>query len=163
MRFVLRVCALVVGVALMTSCAAMFTGTKDEITFSAMPSEGTTVTIGDKTYSLDGVPVSVKKKTKKVVFSNPTYGDYEVPVKRKFQGGFLFMDILFTPGYGLLGILIDGPTAAWYKLPSTIQFDFGSEIARQSTDKDQEGTKITKAAPKETGEPVPASSKAAQP
>jgi hypothetical protein len=158
----LRACSSIVGAVLMTSCAAMFTGTKDEITFTATPSAGTTVQVGDKTYSIDGVPVDVKKKTKKVVFSNPSYGDYEVPVKRKFQGGFLLLDILFTPGYGLLGILIDGPTAAWYKMPSTIQFDFGTELARQSTDKDQEGTKITRSAPKEA-EAVPASAKNAEP
>ena len=70
MLLVIRVCAFVVGAALMTSCAAMFTGTKDEITFSALPSAGTTVLVGDKTYPIDGVPVNVRKKVKKVVFSN---------------------------------------------------------------------------------------------
>ena len=162
MRSVIRLCALVLGVALMTSCAAIFTGTRDEITFSASVETDTTVRVGDKTYSLDGIPVNVKKKVKKVVFSNPSYGDYEVPIKRKFQGGFLVLDILFTPGYGLLGILIDGPTAAWYKLPKTVHLDFGAEVATQSTDKDPEGTKVARSAPKETGEAVPASTAVGQ-
>ena len=162
MRSVIRLCALVLGAALMTSCAAIFTGTRDEITFSASVETDTTVRVGDKTYSLDGIPVNVKKKVKKVVFSNPSYGEYEVPIKRKFQGGFLFLDILFTPGYGLVGILIDGPTAAWYKLPSTVHFDFGAEVARQSTDKDPEGTKVARSEPKETGEAVPASTAVGQ-
>jgi hypothetical protein len=163
MRSVIHRCLLLLGAVLMTSCAAIFTGTKGEITFSAYPETGTTVRVGEQTYSIDGQPVKLKKKVKKVVFSNPSYGEYEVPIHRKFQGGMLFLDILFTPGYGLLGILIDGPTAAWYKLPTTVHLDFASEMVMQSTDKDPEGTKVAKAAPKETGEAVPASSKGGQP
>jgi len=160
MRLMIRACAFVVGAALMTSCAAMFTGTKGEMTFSATPAAGTTVLVGGTSYPIDGFPVEFKKKTKKVVFSNPSYGEYEVPIKRRFQGGFLLMDILFTPGYGLLGILIDGGTSAWYKLPTTIQFDFATELARQSTDKDKAGVKIAKSGSKKSSEAVPASSKA---
>jgi len=148
------------GTALMTSCAAMFTGTKGEVRFLATPAEGTTVLVGDKTYSIDEVPVEIKKGTKNVVFSNPAYGEYVVPVNRDFNGGFLLMDILFTPGYGLVGILIDGGTSAWFKLPSTIEFDFAAEVARPSTDKDSSGTKLAKATPEEVAKAIPATAKA---
>ena len=86
-----------------------------------------------------------------------------MPIKRKFQGGFLFLDILFTPGYGLLGILIDGPTSAFYKMPSNVEFDFGTEVVRQSTVKDPEGIKVARKMPQESGEAVSASSKVGQP
>jgi hypothetical protein len=141
----------------------MFTGTKDEITFSASTESGTTVAVGDRTYELDGSPVRVSKRVKKVVFSNPSYGEYTVPIKRKFQGGFLLLDILFTPGWGLVGILIDGGTGGWFEMPSTVHLDFVDEVATQSTDKDPEGTKVARSEPKEPAEAVPASSSATRP
>jgi hypothetical protein len=73
------------------------------------------------------------------------------------------LDILFTPGWGLVGILIDGGTGGWFEMPSTVHLDFVDEVATQSTDKDPEGTKVARSEPKEPAEAVPASSSATRP
>ena len=137
---------------LFSSCAAMFSGTKDEVLFRAQPAEGSYVYVGEKCFELTGDPVEIPKKTREVMFSNPAYGDFVVPLKRKIGGGWVIMDILFTPGYGITGLLIDGATGAWYKLPSTVTFDFSEEVVRQRGEKNPEGTKIARADEDKAGE-----------
>lgn len=128
---------------LLTSCAAMFSGTSQEMYITAKQ-EGGSVLIGDSEYKLP-FRGEVKKKTKSLTFRHPAHGEHLVTVERKFSGGYLLMDILFTPGYGLVGILIDGATNAWYKLPTGLDFDFvtGRPIAAS--------TPIGQATPEEAG------------
>jgi hypothetical protein len=113
--------ALVLAAFFLTSCAAMFTGTKSTLMIDSEP-RGIPFTIGE----LEGVTpqsVTIPKKEKTVVFSPPGQAPVERSLGRRFQGGFLLMDILFTPGYGLVGILIDGGTGAWYKHDVSVFLD----------------------------------------
>jgi hypothetical protein len=41
------------------------------------------------------------------------------------------MDVLFTPGFGLVGVLVDGTTSAWYRMPAFVHCDFDPAAAAQ--------------------------------
>jgi hypothetical protein len=149
----------------------MFSGTSQEIPFRASDSalEGVTVQIKDKTYPVPGT-VDVPKRTKQVVFMHPDYEPIEVELDRSFGGGWFLMDLLFTPGFGVVGFLIDGPTSAWYKLPPMVEVDFarglvvaGGKNGKSGKDAEKvEGAEgdtppaVAQEAP--VGGPVPASS-----
>ncbi|HVY23610.1 MAG TPA: hypothetical protein VG962_09695 [Steroidobacteraceae bacterium] len=131
-----RVAALLMlGVAITTTsgCATIFAQNESDIRFKAEPSDGTTVYVAGKKYALDGEPISVPKKTKEVLFSNPTYGDFAVPLDRNVNGGWVALDILFTPGFGLSGLIVDGSTSKWYNYPATVKFDFSQSTAYQTS------------------------------
>jgi len=114
-------------VALTSSCAAMFTGTTSDVHFTSEPS-GAVVTAGDQTGKTP-CTLTIKKKEQSGTIRYEGQPEMELDLARGFQGGFLLMDILFTPGYGLVGILIDGGTGAWYKHPATIHHDMGTGLA----------------------------------
>jgi hypothetical protein len=102
----------------------MFSGTTQQVVFNS-PQPKSSVTVEGQQYPLP-VTARISKKTTKAVFSNPRYPSRELEWKRDFQAGYLFMDILFTPGYGLVGIIVDASTAAWLKHPAVIDYDFAA-------------------------------------
>jgi hypothetical protein len=57
-------------------------------------------------------------------------------VERTFGVGFLLMDVLFTPGFGVSGLLIDGATQAWYSLPPVIAVDFTAPLPEEDEAQD---------------------------
>ena len=125
---------------LTTGCAAMFTGTTDEVTFLS-DKEGSKVRVNGVEYP---TPHTGKfpKSTTEAVFIHPDYGELNVPIKRSFQGGMLVMDILFTPGFGLTGILVDSMTSAYYDLVATVNANFAAAILARAA----ESAKATEAA-----------------
>jgi len=106
------------------SCAAMFTGTSSEVGFQSTP-PGAQITIDEVEYTTP-FSADVAKSTTAVTFSHPDYEPVEVELDRSFQGGLFLMDILFTPGFGISGIIVDSSTSAFYSMPSIVSFDFES-------------------------------------
>jgi len=106
----------------MSSCAAMLTGTSGNVQFDSNP-RGATVRVGDQE-GLTPCLLNLPKSSKEFTIQHDEHGEQVLPLERTFQGGMLAMDILFTPGFGLSGILIDGSTAAFYKLPPSAYHDF---------------------------------------
>ena len=117
-------------------CAALFTGTSEQILFMSEP-QGATVKVGE-TRGTTPCTLEVSKSVKNVTFTHPDYPEREVDVDRDFMWGFLLMDIFFTPGYGLSGILIDAPTSAYFNMPDLINVDLTrSPLAESITDNEK--------------------------
>lgn len=139
-----------------TSCAAMFDGTKSTVVFQTTPPGGD-LEVDGKTYKTP-VTLEVGKKTKTCTLRHPDFGSQPVTLewKRKTQGGFVLMDILFTPGFGLSGLLIDGISGAWYKHPPMVSYDFTTRVAVPDTTK-VAGEALASVPPQRTGEALEAS------
>lgn len=105
-----------------TGCAAIFDGTSDEVTFNSTP-PGATVSVGEQTGTAP-CTLKISKKIAKATFSLDGYGEREVEWKRSFGFGWLLMDVLFTPGFGLSGILVDAVSAGWMSHPGVVTCDF---------------------------------------
>ena len=118
----LRTAAAAVLLSLLASCAAMFDGRTSDVTFTSNP-PGARVVAGE-TEAVTPATLKISKKLKHVTFHSPGHGAREVELARKLQAGFVLMDILFTPGWGISGLLVDGSTSAWYEQPSLVHCDF---------------------------------------
>ncbi len=108
----------------LTSCASLFDGTSQQVTFSS-PQPGSSITVEGEKSTLP-VTKKISKKTKTATFTNSKYNSKELAWKRDFQAGFLLMDVLFTPGFGVVGLVWDGSTQAWYKQPAVIDYNFAT-------------------------------------
>lgn len=117
-----RLAAVAALLSLLASCASMFDGQSSEVTFTSDP-PGARVVAGEAE-AVTPATLKVSKKLKQVTFHSPEHGEREVELERRMQAGFVLMDLLFTPGFGLSGLLIDGATSAWYKQPSIVHCDF---------------------------------------
>lgn len=140
-----------------TSCAAMFDGTKSTVVFQSTP-PGADLEVDGQSYK---TPVTVKlsKKKNTCTLRHSEYGGQPVTLewKRKTQGGFVLMDILFTPGFGLSGLLIDGVSGAFYEHPPVVSYDFTTRVATPDTCKVEAPAVASTALPR-TGEAVEANS-----
>lgn len=132
-----------------TGCASMFSGTTQKVVFTS-PQPNSSVTVEGQQYELPAT-ARISKKTAKATFTNPRFPSRELEWKRNFQAGYLFMDILFTPGYGLVGIIVDSSTSAWLKHPEVIDWDFST--GRTSV---KEAGRKAPAAPVSAAPPPPA-------
>ena len=97
-----------------TACGAIFNGTRQTITATSAPDKAKVTAdpvIGDYTTPAS---LSLERKNNYVLkFELDGYRPATFQVGRQMQGGILALDILFT---GLLGVVIDAATGAWYKL-----------------------------------------------
>ncbi len=120
----LLVCALWLSNCLCTSCASMFSGTTDEVVFTS-PTVADVFCNGKK---LGQTPVTAKVpcSADEVTFKHPEHGERIVPLASNFRIGYLLMDLLFTPGFGLLGIIVDTSTQAWWDHPGIVNCDFSA-------------------------------------
>lgn len=107
-----------------TSCASLFDGKTQQVTFTS-PQPKSSVMVEGQKYTLP-VSATISKKTTSATFSNAKYASKELTWKRDYQWGYLFMDVLFTPGWGISGLIWDGSTQAWYKHPAVIDYDFAA-------------------------------------
>lgn len=142
----LRTATLGVLVGLLPGCAAMFTGMKDHVQFTSNP-PGALVRAGDQ-QGTTPVVLELSKKIKRVQISHPSYEEREIVLDRDFQVGFLIMDILFTPGFGAVGIITDGVTAGWFALPSLVALDLADPgkdvgVKHEEEEKEEEPVKET--------------------
>ncbi len=86
------------------------------------------------------VTLRLAKSTKRVTFIAParapivrtsSAGDRalaedgrDVELDRDLGLGWMVLNLLFTPGFGLVGGIVDGSTSAWYTLPGLVHCDF---------------------------------------
>jgi hypothetical protein len=111
-RFSILVLALALGS--LYGCGAIFNGTRQTIQATSAPQGAkisTTPATGDFT-----TPASLSLQRKQgysLSFELPGYNKASFEIQNHMQGGILALDILFT---GLLGVVIDAATGAWYKL-----------------------------------------------
>jgi hypothetical protein len=93
---------------------------------------------------------------KQITLSHPNFPDNDQTLvwKRSFKGGMLVLDILFTPGYGLSGIIVDASTSAWYGLPPNVTYDFSTKVASPDHVKSVQEASAMKD-PKKTSEATP--------
>ena len=113
-------------VSALSSCAAILTGTTDDVEVVPLePSEaqGWTVTAGKQSVALGEPMVKLSKRTEQMTFTHESGETHSLKMPRKFQGGMILVDMLFTPGFGLSGIVIDAATGAFYALPETLTVD----------------------------------------
>ena len=120
--------AAILALALTTSCAAMFTGTTDTVRFESDP-PGAEVVVDGEVVGTTPCTSEISKSVDEVEFRHAALGSRTVELDSSFQVGFVFMDILFTPGYGLLGILVDTATQAWWNHPDIVSCDFNAPVA----------------------------------
>lgn len=120
-------------------CATIFTGKTDEVTFTSEP-PGATVVVGESRATTPAT-MTIQKSEKEVRFQQAGQPERKLALKRDFKAGYLLMDILFTPGFGLSGLIIDGATSAWYDHPGIVHCDFT---------KPEESVAVPASAPKPT-------------
>jgi hypothetical protein len=107
---VLCACAMLPWTA---GCGVIFGGTRQVIQASASP-EGATLTTNPPTTDYK-TPASISLERKQeytLTFSAHGYKSRSVVLQRSIRGGILVLDILV----GLVGVIIDAATGAWYKL-----------------------------------------------
>jgi hypothetical protein len=152
MRSLLRPIAAVCLLALTpfgAGCGLMFGGTRQSIRATSSP-EGAIVTTTPATVDYKTpTTLNLERKNSYVLeFSMPGYTSQKVEFQRSIRGGIVVLDILA----GLLGVIIDAATGAWYKLspemtsvtltktdptvagPNTITVTFGTVGTRESKD-----------------------------
>lgn len=126
-----------------SSCAAIFTGTTDDVQFDSNP-RGAFIVVGEQEGRTPCL-LTLPKSTTEYTIRYEGEEAITVPIERSFQGGMLLLDILFTPGYGLVGILIDGPTSAFYKLPPMAFHDSTLPVEVESEQDEAVSTSVASA------------------
>lgn len=107
-----------VSIAFLASgCAAISHGTKQTIPVQSSPN-AVSVGLGGMSYTTPTTLELERKNEYVLSFSKEGYESAQIQITKHLSGGFLAADILLT---GLLGVVIDGITGAWYNLkPETV-------------------------------------------
>lgn len=103
---------LVVIIYLVTGCATLFKGASENVDFSSDPSGADVYVNG----SLRGkTPINLKlesKKTYTIEFKKDGYEPHTYTITNHVGAGWIILDILG----GLIPIIVDAATGAWYEL-----------------------------------------------
>jgi uncharacterized protein YceK len=105
--FVLIVCLL------LTSCATIFKGTKEEVRFDSKPT-GAEIWIDGVKFGNTPAVFSLESKKTYVIEFRMEGKTKSVRLTNHMQAGYLILDILT----GLVPVIIDAATGSWYKLDS---------------------------------------------
>ncbi len=97
------------------ACATLFKGTREEVTFNSRPQGAKVI--------LDGVdvgetPLTLKlesKRTYHITFRFQNGVEKSFQLTKHTQGGWIVLDVLA----GLVPVIVDAATGAWYKLDTT--------------------------------------------
>jgi hypothetical protein len=112
-----QVCVLVAVCSVLvtlTGCGAIFNGTRQTIQANSAPSAATIeVSPTDEEYTTPASMSLERKSNYVLTFSKEGYTSAKFNIQRKLSGGILVLDVLFT---GLLGVIVDAATGAWYNL-----------------------------------------------
>ena len=112
MKKFLSVCIVVSMILVLGGCALMFKGTSEEVGFQSDPQRAEVFIDG----SLCGTtPCAVKLETKKsykIEIRMEGYQSYTTTITNKIGAGWIVLDILG----GLIPVVVDGATGAWYCL-----------------------------------------------
>ncbi len=114
MKRAVAILCLVSFVPFMSGCGVIFGGTRQVIQANSSPA-GATVTTSPATQDYKTpASISLERKNETVLtFSADGYTSQKVQLQRSMRSGILVLDILFT---GLLGVVVDAATGAWYRL-----------------------------------------------
>ncbi len=132
---------LICTVVLFSGCAAITQGTKQTIPVQASPN-AVSVGVSGMSYTTPTTLELERKNEYVLSFSKEGYESAQIRITKHLSGGYLVADILL----GLLGVIIDGATGAWYNLkPETVTVSLAKvsnvsgpdeiEIAIDGTDK----------------------------
>lgn len=114
MRSIVRLGTLAAVLLLASGCATVFHGSRQIIPIQSSPS-GATVTTTPSTgqYPTPANLNLARKDSYVLAFSHPGYSNAWFTVHSSISGGYVVADVLLT---GLLGVVVDGITGAWYNL-----------------------------------------------
>jgi hypothetical protein len=120
MRARLRATALGAMMMAITGCAAIFNGTRQNITATSAPDAATiAVEPGGAKYTTPASMSLERKNEYNLTFTKDGYSSGVFHVEKHLNGGMVVLDVLFT---GLVGVVVDAATGAWYNLdPATAQ------------------------------------------
>ena len=96
----------------LSSCATLFKGTKQEVSFRSDPQRAEVYVNGIR---MGETPLTLKlvtKKTYAIEFKIEGYKSKSVQINNKIGAGWIILDILA----GLVPVVIDAATGAWYSL-----------------------------------------------
>lgn len=133
---------LVCIVYLSTGCAVISHGSKQTIPVQSSPN-AVSVGISGMSYTTPTTLELERKNEYVLSFSKDGYESAQIQITKHLSGGYVAADILLT---GLLGVVIDGITGAWYNLkPESITVSLSKvsnipgpdeiEIAIEGTDR----------------------------
>ena len=107
------VVALVAAVPMLTGCGLMFGGTHQMIQAQTTPAGAKVKTEPETTELTTPATLSLERKNNyTLVFSHVGYQPSRLVLQKQMRGGIVVLDILC----GLVGVIVDAATGAWYKL-----------------------------------------------
>jgi hypothetical protein len=107
---------------LLNSCATVIQGKTDKVTFDSVQ-KGASISV-DGQKSKTPATLTISKKTTSATFSHPGYASRKIEWKRDYQKGYVVLNVIFTPGWGVTGMATDTATGAIWDQPKTITYDF---------------------------------------
>jgi hypothetical protein len=96
----------------LTGCATLFKGTSEEVHFNSNPQKAQVIVNGTP---MGETPVALKleaKKTYTIEFRAEGYKPRTYAITNHVGAGWIVLDVLA----GLLGVVVDAATGAWYSL-----------------------------------------------
>jgi hypothetical protein len=105
---------LLVLLAATTGCGAILNGTRQNITATSAP-DGATVSTnpGGLQFTTPTTMNLERKNEYTLLFTKAGYRSTALQVQRRLQALIVVLDVLLT---GLVGVVVDAATGAWYKL-----------------------------------------------
>lgn len=103
----------VVVIAFIGSCATLFKGSSSKVDFSSDPGGAQVYVNGNP---IGTTPINLKlesKRTYNIEFRKEGYDSRNYTITNHVGAGWIILDVLFT---GLIGIVVDAATGAWYEL-----------------------------------------------
>lgn len=97
---------------LSSSCATLFKGTSQEVSFNSDPQKAEVWVNGNK---MGETPLALKlecKKTYTIEFKKEGYETKSYNITNHVGAGWIILDVLA----GLVGVVVDAATGAWYSL-----------------------------------------------
>lgn len=114
MRPTFKTTLLAAALAATTACGAIFNGTSQTITATSAPDQARITTEPNTGNYTTPASISFERKNSyTLTFARDGYKPATFQIQKKLQGGIVVLDVLFT---GLIGVIIDAATGAWYKL-----------------------------------------------
>ncbi|MFP5439267.1 MAG: PEGA domain-containing protein [Bacteroidia bacterium] len=116
---------------LVSSCATIVSGSKQEVKFTSSPANADIVVDGNFEARTPATVKLVRKKAHTVVIRLTGYKDYEVKLERKFNAWYIG-NIGFG---GIIGLIVDPITGAMYKLtPKEVKAELGQATTYKDGD-----------------------------
>ena len=112
MKKALCICVILCVGFMTSSCATIFKGTMEEVEFQSSPDRAEVYVNGDR---IGQTPIAIKLASKEsytIVFKAEVYKEQSYHIQNKIGAGWIILDILG----GLVPVIIDAATGAWYSL-----------------------------------------------